>query len=342
MGKRRKPAHKDMYDRIAERNWSWTYANGHTAFDPKQARKFEKLLVQMIFTDLPELNDTAGRLFDLMLRALGRAAPYADYGRYAREVTDDDIGGSYAVMLGRQLLFLADDVEKAKDEQEQQLFDAALEATRVYLAQGHTREEANAFDASAFIQANIDYDLPGELVTYATIQHHNGTEEAGRRFVHDFLRLYWGETMRAMGLLDEVYFSLEHNAFAQGFSDKIVNMARKGKPMPPELDRIATYCARKVYTGDTVYANKKLHRIDGERGAYLHALRKFSYMSAWDYYNDHLDDFPFPENRQDPIYSMERLLDAHQQGLATGYDLLKDYFAQTASIIVPGERQDED
>lgn len=339
MGKRRKPAHKDMYDRIAERNWSWTYANGHTAFDPKQARKLEKLLVQMVFTDLPELNDTAERLFDLMLRALGRKAPYADYGRYAREVTDGDIGGSYAVMLARQLLFLADDVEKTKDEQ---LFDAVDATMKAYLAQGHTREELNAFDASAFIQANIDYDLPGELVTYATIQQHNGTEEAGRRFVHDFLRLYWGETMRAMGLLDEAYFSLEHNAFAQGFSDKIVNMARKGKPIPPELDRIATYYARKVYTGDTVYANKKLHRIDGERGAYLHALRVFTYGGAWDYYNDHLDDFPFPENRQDPIYSMERLLDAHQQGLATGYDLLRDYFAQTASRIEPSEQQDED
>lgn len=339
MGKRRKPAHKDMYDRIAERNWSWTYANGHTAFDPKQARKLEKLLVQMIFTDLPELNDTAERLFDLMLRALGRKAPYADYGRYAREVTDGDIGGSYAVMLARQLLFLADYVEKRKDEQ---LFDAVDATMKAYLAQGHTREELNAFDASAFIQANIDYDLPGELVTYATIQQHNGTEEAGRRFVHDFLRLYWGETMRAMGLLDEAYFSLEHNAFAQGFSDKIVNMARKGKPIPPELDRIATYYARKVYTGDTVYANKKLHRIDGERGAYLHALRVFTYGGAWDYYNDHLDDFPFPENRQDPIYSMERLLDAHQQGLATGYDLLRDYFAQTASRIEPSEQQDED
>lgn len=339
MGKRRKPAHKDMYDRIAERNWSWTYANGHTAFDPKQARKLEKLLVQMIFTDLPELNDTAERLFDLMLRALGRKAPYADYGRYAREVTDGDIGGSYAVMLARQLLFLADYVEKRKDEQ---LFDAVDATMKAYLAQGHTREELNAFDASAFIQANIDYDLPGELVTYATIQQHNGTEEAGRRFVHDFLRLYWGETMRAMGLLDEAYFSLEHNAFAQGFSDKIVNMARKGKPIPPELDRIATYYARKVYTGDTVYANKKLHRIDGERGAYLHALRVFTYGGAWDYYNDHLDDFPFPENRQDPIYSMERLLDAHQQGLATGYDLLRDYFAQTASRIESSEQQDED
>lgn len=336
-----------MYDRIAATTHGWTYRDKELEFDPKEARKFEKLLVRMLFSAraVSPLNDTPLRLFDLMLRALGRDRPYADYERYARESKNGDIEGQYAVMLWRQLLFLTE-IEGKKgtlplydavikgEKDTLPMYDAADEAIRTRLMEWVS---GDAFDEHAFIQANIDYDLPEALVTYATIWRHNGIEEAGRRFVRDFLRLYWGEMMNAMGLLDEVYFALEHNAFAQGFSDKITNTARKGKPVPPDLDYVGI-TESPYYTGDVVYSNGKLQEIDGEQAAYIHALRRAAYGSAWRYYNDHLEEFPFPENRQDPRYSMKRLLDAYQQGLGTKPGLLKDYFAEEARRVQNYER----